>query len=72
MIQQPHSWAYIQTEPQLKWTYAGASLAVHWLRLLASIAEVMGSIPDWQTNIPQAEWYGLKKKKNCEVLYMWP
>ena len=41
----------------------GTSLAVHWLRLLASIAGVMGSIPDWRTSIPQAEWHGLKKKK---------
>jgi len=45
----------------------GTSLAVHWLRLLASIAGVMGSIPDWRTSIPQAEWHGLNKNKKKEL-----
>ena len=40
------------------------SLAVQWLRLHASTAGGMGSIPGWGTKIPHATWYGAKKKRN--------
>ena len=45
----------------------GTSLVVQWLRLSASTAEGMGSIPGWGTKIPCAVGYGQKKKKkkNC-------
>ena len=41
----------------------GTSLAVQWLGLHASIAEVLGSSPGWGTKIPQAARCGQKKKK---------
>ena len=42
---------------------AGTSLAVQWLRLHASTAEGMGSIPGQGTKIPHATWCRHKKKK---------
>jgi len=35
-------------------THQGTSLAVHWLRLQAFNAEVLGSIPGWGTKILHA------------------
>ena len=39
------------------------SVAVQWLRLLASSARVWRSIPGWGTNSPHAVWQSQKKKK---------
>ena len=44
--------------------YRGTFLAVQWLRLQASTAGGVGSIPDWGTKIPRAPQHGKKKKKN--------
>ena len=41
----------------------GTSLVVHWLRLHASNAGGMGSIPGGGTKIPHAMWHGQKEKK---------
>ena len=41
----------------------GNSLVVQWLGLHALTAEGPGSIPGRGTKIPQATWYGQKKKK---------
>ena len=41
----------------------GTSLAVQWLRLRASTARGMGSIPGQGTKIPHATWHGQKIKK---------
>ena len=43
---------------------SGTSLGVQWLRLHASNAETMASIPDWGTKIPHAVW---PKKKSKEM-----
>ena len=43
--------------------YRGTFLAVQWLRLQASTAGGVGSIPDWGTKIPHAPQHGKKKKK---------
>ena len=43
---------------------SGTSLGVQWLRLHASNAEGMGSIPGWETNIPFTERNALPAKKN--------
>ena len=44
----------------------GDSLGIQWLRLQASNARGLGSIPDWGTRIPHAAGPGqkLKKKEN--------
>ena len=42
---------------------SGTSLGVQWLRLHASNAETMASIPDWGTKIPHAVW-PKKKQRN--------
>ena len=49
------------------------SLVVHWLRLCASSAEGVGSIPDWKTNIPYAMHipYVQKKKKKAKHILKW-
>ena len=41
----------------------GTSLVVQWLRLCASVAGNMDSIPGWGTKIPHATCLGRKKKK---------
>ena len=41
----------------------GNSLAVQWLGLRASTARGSGSIPGWETKIPQAAQCSQKKKK---------
>ena len=41
----------------------GTSLAVQWLRLCASNARGMGSIPGWGTKIPYVVWHGHKIKR---------
>ena len=41
----------------------GISLAVQCLRLHASNARGVGSIPAWGTKIPHASWYGQEKNK---------
>ena len=38
----------------------GTSLAVQWLGLHASKAGDTGSIPGWETKIPQAMWHAPK------------
>ena len=51
----------------VKWekeqSYLGSSLAVQWLEFCAFTAEGPGSILGWGTKIPQATWYGQKKKR---------
>ena len=42
----------------------GTTLAVQWLRLWASTAGGVGSIPGWGTKIPRAECGVAKKKQN--------
>ena len=42
---------------------SGTSLEAQWLRLHASNAKVMGSIPDPATKIPHAAWSKKKKTK---------
>ena len=44
----------------------GTSLAVQWLRLCASSAGGMGSIPGQGTKIPHATQRGKKTEKNKE------
>ena len=44
----------IQGSVQCKNCKGGTSLAVQWLRLRASTAGVVGSIPGWGTKIPRA------------------
>ena len=46
----------------------GTSLAVQWLRLHASTAGGVGSIPGWETKIPHAARCRQKKKKVMETL----
>ena len=41
----------------------GASLVVQWLRLHASTAGGMGSIPGRGTKIPHAAWHSHEKKE---------
>ena len=49
----------------IKKTYnPGTSLVVQWLRLHASIAGGMGSIPGQGAKIPHAVWHGQKQKQN--------
>ena len=48
----------------LKWSILGTSLAVQWLRLHASTAGGMGSIPGGGTKIPQATGHGQKINNN--------
>ena len=50
------------TEILSKKSYEGTSLAVQWLRLHASTAGDVGSIPDRGTKIPHAVQWGRKKK----------
>ena len=40
---------------------AGTSLVAQQLRLWASAAGTMGSIPGWRTKIPHAVWYTQEK-----------
>ena len=42
--------------------HPGTSLVIHWLRLHATNAGGMGSIPDQGSKIPHAVWYSQKKK----------
>ena len=53
----------------------GTSPVVHWLRLCASVAGSMGSIPGWGPKIPHATCLGRKKKKKalcvCRYVCMW-
>ena len=53
----------------LKSCLGTSSLAVQWLRLHASSAGGMGSIPGWRTKIPHATWW--PKKNNNKVMYFW-
>ena len=39
------------------------SLAVQWLGLHDFTAEAPGSVPGWETKIPQAMWHGQNKNK---------
>ena len=54
----------------------GTSLAVQCLRLCASTAGGIGSIPGWGTKIPHAAWHGqkiyilLKDTKKAETLLL--
>ena len=49
---------------------SGTSLAAQWLRLHASNARVMGSIPDLATKIPHAAWSKTKTKTKKPLLLM--
>ena len=40
----------------------GNSLTIQWLRFLTFTAEGQGLIPDQETTIPHAPWYGGDKK----------
>ena len=56
---------------KLKMIYVGNSLAVQWLRLCASNAGSMGSIPGQGTKIPHAMRCGQKKTTNKqEMIYV--
>ena len=55
----PHCVASLEAE-------RGNSLVGQWLGLCAFTAEGPGSIPAQGTNIPQAMWYGGKKKKEVK------
>ena len=57
----PHLALTLQT--LLQKLFLGTSLAVHWLRLHASTAGGMGSIPGWGTKIPHATRKTWPKKK---------
>ena len=48
---------------------SGTSLGVQWLRLHASNAETMASIPDWGTKIPHAVW-PKKKRKEMKISHL--
>ena len=39
----------------------GSSLVVQWLRLSCFTAMGPGSVPDWETKIPQARWPGMNE-----------
>ena len=45
------------------------SLVVQWLRLCASAARAVGSIPGRGTKIPHAAWHGQKNKKEVSHSY---
>ena len=47
----------------------GTSLVVQWLRLHASNAGGVGSVPGWGTEIPYAMGYGKKKAWSNEKLW---
>ena len=47
----------------------GTSLAVQWLRLCASNAGAVGSIPPQGTKIPHAVLHGQKEKKKERMEY---
>ena len=47
----------------IKIALAGTSLAVQWLRLCASTAGGMGSIPGQGSKILHTKWHGQKKKR---------
>ena len=51
----------------LKLVTVGTSRAVQWLRLCASTAGGMGSIPGWETKTPHVVWHGQNKNKNKPV-----
>ena len=44
-----------------KWE-EGTSLVVQWLRFCTSTAGVVGSIPGWETKVPQATWQDKNKQ----------
>ena len=43
---------------------------IQWLRLCASKAEGMGSIPDQGAKIPHAAWHSLKKERERNLYYV--
>ena len=43
--------------------FRGTSLVVQWLRLHASTAGGVSSVPGWETKILHAAWHSQKKKK---------
>ena len=47
---------------------SGNSPAVQWLRLHASTAGSLGSIPSWGTKVSHAAWHGQKEKDNIPIL----
>ena len=55
-------WAKLSAELSKKKTQ-GTSLVVPWLRLRASNAGYLGSIPGWGNRIPHAVQCGQKEKK---------
>ena len=54
-----------------KLSLLGTSLEVWWLRLWASNAGGMGSIPGWGTKIPYAVWHDQKKKNLSLFVSSW-
>ena len=55
------------SKSEIKTVELGNSLVVRWLRLRASTARAMGSIPGRGTKIPHAAAW-LKKKKTLELV----
>ena len=49
----------------------GTSPVVQWLRLWASTAGGMGSIPGWGTKVPHAVQCGQKTKKLIFLYVLW-
>ena len=49
----------------------GNSLVVQWLGLCAVSAEGLGSIPSWETRIPQSEQHDWKKKNVVGKAIYW-
>ena len=45
----------------------GTSLVIHWLRLHASNARCLSSIPGWGTGIPYVEQHGQDKQTNKQT-----
>ena len=48
---------------------SGTSLMVQWLRLHASKAGDVGSVPGWGTKILHASWHGQKRKGRKKSRY---
>ena len=57
------STSLIIREMQIKTTMRGTSLEAQWLRLHASTAGGVGSIPGWGTKIPHVMQHGQNKTK---------
>ena len=59
---------YENAIPHLREGTVGTSLVVQWLKLQASSAGGVGSIPGWGSKIPHAARCGQKKKNKTREL----